>query len=174
MGKCQETSVKKTSLYVSLFFLAVVLVLGAGCVKKADDAKIASDVQGKFSQDSGLSGKQLTVQASEGTDGFSAINRRWSWSAGGKQGAGQDAVLDRAQLCPPFGLPLVYCPRAQQRHEVLDLELRPELQPLPRAITVHSRAGLVVLLVVDQRAAALIERGLTGPLASASSKHLTM
>ena len=58
---------KKTSLYVSLFFLAVVLVLGAGCVKKADDAKIASDVQGKFSQDSGLSGKQLTVQASEGT-----------------------------------------------------------------------------------------------------------
>jgi hypothetical protein len=48
-----------------------------------------------------------------------AISRGSSWSAGGKQGAGQDTVLDRAQLCPPFGLPLVYRPLAQQRHEVL-------------------------------------------------------
>ena len=58
---------KKISQSVSLFFLAAVLGLGAGCVKKPDDAKIAGDIQSKFSQDSGLSGKQLTVQASEGT-----------------------------------------------------------------------------------------------------------
>jgi len=59
--------VKRISLSVSLFFLAAILSLGAGCAKKADDAKIAGDIQSKFSQDSGLSGKQLTVQASEGT-----------------------------------------------------------------------------------------------------------
>jgi hypothetical protein len=67
LGKCQESSVKKISLSVSLFFLAAILGLGAGCVKKPDDAKIAGDIQSKFSQDSGLSGKQLAVQASDGT-----------------------------------------------------------------------------------------------------------
>jgi hypothetical protein len=59
--------VKKISLSVSLFFLAAILGLGAGCAKKPDDAKVAGDIQTKFSQDSGLSGKQLSVQASEGT-----------------------------------------------------------------------------------------------------------
>src|SRR5712692_7563062 len=67
LGQRQESSVKKISLSVSLLFLAAVLGLGAGCVKKPDDAKIAGDIQSKFGQDSGLSGKQLTVQASEGT-----------------------------------------------------------------------------------------------------------
>jgi hypothetical protein len=50
-------SVKKISLSVSLLLLAAVLGLGAGCAKKPDDAKIADDVQSKFSQESGLSGK---------------------------------------------------------------------------------------------------------------------
>src|SRR5258708_7986440 len=66
-GQCQESSVKNISLSVSVFFLAVILGLGAGCSKKPDDAKIAGDIQSKFGQDSGLSGKQLSVQASEGT-----------------------------------------------------------------------------------------------------------
>lgn len=56
---------KRTSLLVSLM-LAIILGLGTGCAKKPDDAKISSDVQGKFSQDSGLSSKQLTVQANNG------------------------------------------------------------------------------------------------------------
>src|SRR5258708_644208 len=46
--------------------LAAVLVLTIGCSRKPDDAKISSDVQGRFSQDSGLSTKQLTVEASDG------------------------------------------------------------------------------------------------------------
>lgn len=50
----------------SLFLLAVILGVGAGCAKKPDDAQISSEIQNKFSQDSGLSGKQLTVQASDG------------------------------------------------------------------------------------------------------------
>ncbi len=48
------------------FSLALVLGLGAGCGKRPDDAKISSDIQGKFRQDSGLSTKQLTVQANNG------------------------------------------------------------------------------------------------------------
>jgi hypothetical protein len=55
---------KKSSLSLSLCILAVLLSLG--CATKPDDAKVSSDIQSKFSQDSGLSNKQLTVQASNG------------------------------------------------------------------------------------------------------------
>src|SRR3984885_4138642 len=57
---------KRTRLLSFSLALAMVLGLGIGCGKKADDAKISSDIQGKFSQDSGLSTKQLTVQANNG------------------------------------------------------------------------------------------------------------
>jgi BON domain-containing protein len=58
---------KRLSPLVSLCVLAVILALGASCARKPDDARISSDIQAKFSQDSGLSGKQITVQASNGT-----------------------------------------------------------------------------------------------------------
>src|SRR5579864_6828473 len=57
---------KTARLYVSSFLLAAILILGSGCAKKADDAKISSDIQTKFSQDSGLSTKQLSVQSANG------------------------------------------------------------------------------------------------------------
>src|SRR5437660_346724 len=53
--------------------LSVILAGSVGCARKPDDAKISSDIKGKFSQDSGLSTKQLSVQASNGAvtlDGF--------------------------------------------------------------------------------------------------------
>src|SRR5260370_594089 len=50
----------------SRFFLAAVLLVGLGCSKKPNDAQVSTDVENKFSQDSGLSDKQLTVQASNG------------------------------------------------------------------------------------------------------------
>jgi BON domain len=57
-----------------LSFLAVVLLLvlgvGIGCnkaeTKAKDDAQITSEIQGKFSQDSGLSDKNLSVQTAAG------------------------------------------------------------------------------------------------------------
>jgi hypothetical protein len=57
---------KKIPLSLSLFLLTVILSLGLGCAKKPDDAQVTTDVQSKFSQDSGLSSKQLTVQADNG------------------------------------------------------------------------------------------------------------
>ena len=57
---------RTTSLFVSSLLLAIVLGMSMGCARKPDDAKISSEVQGKFSQDSGLASKQLTVQANEG------------------------------------------------------------------------------------------------------------
>jgi hypothetical protein len=55
-----------TSRFAPVLVLAAVLVLAIGCARKPDDAKISSDIQGKFSQDSGLSTKQLTVQSNDG------------------------------------------------------------------------------------------------------------
>src|SRR5260370_14021599 len=57
---------KEISQWFSPFFLAAILLVAVGCSKKANDAQVNTDVQNKFSQDSGLSGKQLTVQASNG------------------------------------------------------------------------------------------------------------
>jgi hypothetical protein len=57
---------KTKSLWVSFLVLAIALGMGMGCARKPDDAKISSEVQGKFSQDSGLSSKQLSVQAQDG------------------------------------------------------------------------------------------------------------
>jgi hypothetical protein len=51
---------------VFALMLATILAAGVGCAKKPDDATISSDIQSKFSQDSGLSSKQLSVQSSAG------------------------------------------------------------------------------------------------------------
>jgi hypothetical protein len=47
--------------------LLAVLGVAAGCAKKPDDAKITSSIQASFNGDSGLQGKQLAVQTSNGT-----------------------------------------------------------------------------------------------------------
>jgi BON domain len=51
---------------VALFALAAILASSFGCARKPDDAKISSEIQSKYGQDSGLSTKQLSVQASNG------------------------------------------------------------------------------------------------------------
>jgi hypothetical protein len=51
---------------VVLFSLGLVLVSSVGCARKPDDTKISSQIQLKYSQDSGLSSRQLTVQATNG------------------------------------------------------------------------------------------------------------
>ena len=57
---------KRASLLASFVTLAIILGIGVGCARKPDDAKISSDIQSKFSQDSGLSSKQLSLQAHDG------------------------------------------------------------------------------------------------------------
>jgi hypothetical protein len=51
---------------VVLFVLIATLTASVGCARKPDDTKISSDIQSKYAQDSGLSTKQLSVQASGG------------------------------------------------------------------------------------------------------------
>ncbi|MFZ0807618.1 MAG: BON domain-containing protein [Candidatus Sulfotelmatobacter sp.] len=46
--------------------LLFALILSVGCAKKPNDTQISSDIQNRFSQDSGLSAKQLGVQSANG------------------------------------------------------------------------------------------------------------
>jgi hypothetical protein len=57
---------RKAILLLFSLALAVAMGLGVACAKKPDDVKITGEIQGKFSQDSGLSAKQVTVQADNG------------------------------------------------------------------------------------------------------------
>jgi BON domain len=58
--------VKRTLPSLTVIVLAATMGLGIGCARKRDDATISSNIQSKFSQDSGLSSKQLAVQSSNG------------------------------------------------------------------------------------------------------------
>jgi hypothetical protein len=84
---------KTNSLFRSSIALAMVLGLGIACARKPDDTKISSDVQGKFSQDSGLSTKQLTVQASNGVVTIAgAVDNDAQREAAGRQAASVEGV----------------------------------------------------------------------------------
>jgi len=56
----------RASVYLSAVVLLSLLV-AAGCSKAPNDAQMASDIQAKINSDSGLQGKQLGVQAANGT-----------------------------------------------------------------------------------------------------------
>ena len=89
------------------------MILGfePGCARKPDDAKISSEIQSKFSQDSGLSTKQLTVQANDGVVTLSgnvdndaqreAASRQAASVAGVKDGRQQPAGRSRARVRAP-------------------------------------------------------------------------
>src|ERR1700690_1254052 len=90
---CLETRMKTNSLFRSSIALAMVLGLGIACARKPDDTKISSEVQGKFSQDSGLSTKQLKVQASNGVVTIAgAVDNDAQREAAGRQAASVEGV----------------------------------------------------------------------------------
>jgi hypothetical protein len=57
----------RVHFYVRAFALLAALAVTVGCNKAPNDAQITSDIQNKLSTDSGLQGKQLAVQAENGT-----------------------------------------------------------------------------------------------------------
>ena len=57
----------RVSLYLTAIVMIAILGLGVACTKAPNDAQISSDIQSKMNSDSGLQGKQLNVQAANGT-----------------------------------------------------------------------------------------------------------
>jgi len=93
---------KRTSPSIYCVLLMIVLGLGAGCAKKPDDAKVSSEIQSKFSQDSGLGSKQLSVKAEGGVVTLSGtVDTEAQRDAAGRQAAsvaGVTTVVNNLQV----------------------------------------------------------------------------
>ncbi|HUO15925.1 MAG TPA: BON domain-containing protein [Verrucomicrobiae bacterium] len=75
--------------------LLLALLVGAGCSRKPDDAKITADIQSRFSQDSGLSSKQLSVQSENGVVTLSgAVDNQAQRDAASRQAAAVEGVKE--------------------------------------------------------------------------------
>lgn len=84
---------RRTSLLVCS--LLVILLFGPGCSRKPDDTRISADVQSRFSQDSGLSGKQLGVQSANGVVTLSGVvDNQAQRDAASRQAAAVEGVKE--------------------------------------------------------------------------------
>ncbi len=80
-------------LFSTLILLTLFSIVG--CSRKPDDAKVSSEIQNKFSQDSGLSSKHLTVQASNGVVTLSGyVENDAQRAAASRQAAAVDGVKE--------------------------------------------------------------------------------
>ena len=91
----------------SHFFLAAALLLMlavTGCTRQADDAAIVSQVQGKLAADSGLAGKAVTVQSTDGVVTLTGTvdNEQQRNAAGVHAGSveGVKTVVNNLQVAP--------------------------------------------------------------------------
>ena len=87
---------------ISSAIFATILAFTLACASKPDDAKVTSEIQSKFTQDSGLSGKQLNVQASGGVVTLSGnVDNDAQRDAAGRQAAsvaGVKTVINNLQV----------------------------------------------------------------------------
>jgi len=91
-----KTNSRFMSSFITPLLLAIVLGMGAGCARKPDDAKISSEVQSKFSQDSGLASKQLSVKAEEGVVTLAgSVDNDAQRDAAGRQAASNSRQFPR-------------------------------------------------------------------------------
>jgi hypothetical protein len=85
--------------------LTLTLAIAVGCSKAPNDAQVASDVQSKITADSGLQGKQLGVQAENGTVTLSgAVDNDAQRDAAARYAAseaGVKQVVNNLQITPP-------------------------------------------------------------------------
>jgi hypothetical protein len=94
----------KTSACVAAVLLAISLFL-AGCSKAPNDNQIVSDIQTKINADSGLQGKQLAVQSTEGSVTLSGVvdndSQRDAAARYASAEPGVKQVVNNLQIAPP-------------------------------------------------------------------------
>jgi BON domain-containing protein len=96
----------RLSLPMVAILLLVVLGAGIGCnqTKAKADSQITSEVQSKFSQDSGLQGKTLTVQAADGVVTLAGtVDNQAQREAAARQAAsveGVKTVINNLEVAP--------------------------------------------------------------------------
>jgi BON domain len=118
---------KGAARFSAIAMLAVMLA-AAGCSKPPGDAQIASDIQNKLSGDSGLQGKQLVVQAANGTVTLSGtVDNDAEREAAAKYAAseaGVKQVINNLEVASP-------APMQQQASVAPPPEQSPEPSPKP-------------------------------------------
>ena len=95
----------RVSLYVRALLLLLALGVAVGCSKAPNDAQLASDIQTRLSADSGLQGKQLSVQAANGTVTLAGTvdneNQRQAAARYAASAEGVKQVVNNLQVAPP-------------------------------------------------------------------------
>ncbi len=93
---------KINSALVYSLVLTILLGIGVGCARKPDDAKISTEIQSRFNQDSGLSAKQLSVHADDGVVTLAGtVDNDAQREAAGRQAAsvaGVKTVINNLQV----------------------------------------------------------------------------
>ena len=128
---------KRASLYIMPLVLLAVLGLGVACSKAPTDAQISTDIQNRLSTDSGLQGKQLSVQSANGTVTLSgSVDNEAQREAAARyasQSPGVKQVVNNLEVAP-----------ATPPAETAQAEPAPEEKPAPAAAPArraHSRTA---------------------------------
>jgi hypothetical protein len=95
----------RVSLYLTAVVLLLALAATVGCSKAPNDAQIATDIQTRLNADSGLQGKQLSVQAANGAVTLSGTvdneNQREAAARYASSVEGVKQVVNNLQVAPP-------------------------------------------------------------------------
>ncbi len=124
----------RASLYLTSLVFLLVLGMTLGCNKAPNDAQITSDVQSKINADSGLQGKQLGVQAENGTVTLSGtVDNETQRDAAARYASlvpGVKQVVNNLQTAPPPPAP---APPVETAQAPPPPEPKPAPAPKPRA-----------------------------------------
>jgi len=98
----------RMGVYVWVVLLIGVLAVGVACTKAAGDSELTGEVQSRLNADSGLQGKQLTVQASGGVVTLSGTvdndTQRTAASRYASSVPGVKQVVNNLQVAPESGM----------------------------------------------------------------------
>ena len=109
--------------------LILALAAGVGCSTRPSDAQMASAIQAKLNADSGLQGKQLGVQAANGTVTLSGTvdndAQREAAARYAASEAGVKQVVNNLQITPPAALLTAQAPPAREMRKPSPTKRRP-------------------------------------------------
>jgi hypothetical protein len=125
----------RASLYLTAVTLLAVLTLALGCSKAPNDAQLTSDIQSKLNADSGLQGKQLTVQTANGvvtlTGTVDNENEREAAARYASSAPGVKQVINNLQVAAPGEM--------AQGEQAPPVPEKPKPAPRPHAVKPRNR-----------------------------------
>jgi hypothetical protein len=109
----------KASVYFGAIALFVIFGLALSCSKAPNDTQIVSDIQSKLAADSGLQGKQLSVQAASGTVTLAGtVDSDAQREAAARYAASEEGVkqvINNLQVGAPTRAAAVVAPRVEPK-----------------------------------------------------------